>query len=129
MLKPDFSAVFALFLPIFQTAPFIKPLLNEFFISSSGGRVKTPPLEFVGQILLGNIRIFIIMSIFVIFAVTQLFHQVGGCIADSKRNRQRTCILNTRFNFCVGFIYAVALGSRGKINSGLGQGQFAFGVP
>ena len=88
-----------------------------------------PALEFIGQILLGNIRIFIIMGIFVIFAVTQLFHQAGGCIANRKRNRQRTCILNTRFNLCVGLIYTVALGSRGKINSGLGQRQFAFGVP
>lgn len=37
VLKADFSAVFALFLPIFQATPFIKSLLNGLFVPSIGG--------------------------------------------------------------------------------------------
>ena len=70
-----------------------------------------------------------VVGIHITLAVPLLCHQFGGCIAQMEGHRQiarLTHLLQSRID---GEIGGVALGRRGKIDAGFGQGDASFGPP
>ena len=62
-------------------------LLDVFFIAALCRRIKSSRLQLFGQVVLGNDRIVVIVSVLVILAVPEIFHQSGGGISDVHGDR------------------------------------------
>ena len=77
-------------------------------MAALGGRVKEPTLKLFGEIILGDEGAPVIVGIFIIFSVAEVFHQAGWCVADVQRYRQGAGLTNNGLHLAIGGIGAVA---------------------
>ena len=68
------------------------------------------------------------MGIFVAFAVAELFHEFGGCVADVERDGEVAGLPDGLLGIGKRHVGAVALDRRGKVDGALGECDAAFGI-
>ena len=80
-----------------------------------------------GQELLADEVAGIIMGIFIVVAVAELFHQLGRGVSQMQGDGQVTCLSHQFEGIVDGHIGRVAFGTGGEVNRGLCKWNASFG--
>ena len=81
---------------------------------------------FIRQVLLTDKVSGVVVSILILLAIVELFHQLGGSIAQMQRYRQVAGFAHIGQGFVYGQIGGVALEACSEIYGGLGKDNAAF---
>ena len=114
---------------LYHLPPFIESFFDGLFITPAGWGIELLTPELIWQIRLGHNGILVVMGVFVIFTITEIFHQSGRGIADMEWHRQSTGFFDGRTGLTKCGLDAVAFGCGCQINRGLGKCQLAFRMP
>ena len=79
-------------------------------------------------ILTGGIGIGLVVGVAVFFAVAQLLHQLGRCVAKVQRHFQRAMFGRLAQRGLEAHVHRIALRCAGDVGDGLGHCQLAFGA-
>ena len=104
--------------------------VHPFLMLLFGGIVLRMPdaavFQVVGQELLADEIAGIVVGVFIVAAVTELFHQFGGGVAQVQGNGQVACLPHQFEGVVDGHVGGVALGTGGEVDGSLRQRDASF---
>src|SRR5947208_14835067 len=106
----------------FLSSQLLQPLLNACLFALLAWFIITLPFQALREILLKldggwplriiNLHLFVVVvGVLVVFAVIEVFHELGGCVANLEGNRVVTCLLHIFLDTAVGFVKSIAFRS------------------